>query len=1012
MRNALPRRNRRLMAVAALCAPLAGFAQTVTVSATLSADETSIQAAIDSLAPGGSRDDGNPDNNVVQIIDGALYAEALVIDGMGLVLEGTGAQRPTIMATGAQAASGATIRIDTDGEAVLRNVIVLPSAASPPDHGLIVDEFTDSPGAPGYHILMEDVLVAANDGSNQPLSEDGATPRGPGTVPFADNGIEFFSTPASSTPEVELRRVVVTAASSGSNDMVRVFIDNGAVLVAEGCRFTFSNDIAVRFNNASGTTAEWIGTAEEPIVLHGNGGAAIRGDNATTRSVGRMEYAAVTRNSLVENAPAVLDIFNGSAANVWVNVVIAGNSSRESDFAADGPFSLASPLTISNSIVAGDSVASPKTDTNLMRMTGSFSSTTADGVCIDLSRGSTSLNEVWQPANSQTPDGILGGNLFPTGAGVTNEGPDFVSLELASPWYLAISNPAFATAGTGGGALTGPGRIEAFPFSAIHKREGNLQSALEAYPVPGSSSSSKYIQPSFDELMVFRSAMDRILAGRYQAAADRLGMVNYDLIVQDDEGLGDYYVVLEERSTGRMWRGLHAVDLSPERQLVVQSPHPLFDGTRLEGIDLFVDTDAAAFTQSGTHRNNSADLTPCDGTQSSGDPYHLSDMAHNDLTFYQVLHEQFHRRHDGTLSLSVHGMGEGSDPADVTISNGTTADVAGASLSKAIADRMNEILSGDPRFAVSHQEPGQSASLSGSTNTQGRYTNGSHTPCLLPASAIFPERFIHMEQDPDVRSGSSSNWAFVTQTFNDLIPVFDPVVPAPPEDGSLVADYGLDGNAVSDTATPEGSIGIGIAGAPDRFGTSPGALSFAGSGLVSVPDFEYTGDDFEFTLALWFKAPAIDTSFQYMFSHGSIGEGGIVTLPNSLHVYLASPGNEPRVRFTLGDGREWNFDTGITTAPDEWHLFTLAYGQAEGAVVYIDGTPAGSKADHTGTWFDPEGALAFGGRTDGSAARFFGNSGGTPGLLDSVRIWNSALSAAEVAALLDPPADVNAWSLY
>ena len=81
-------------------------------------------------------------------------------------------------------------------------------------------------------------------------------------------------------------------------------------------------------------------------------------------------------------------------------------------------------------------------------------------------------------------------------------------------------------------------------------------------------------------------------------------------------------------------------------------------------------------------------------------------------------------------------------------------------------------------------------------------------PVFYPASAIFPERFIHMEQDPDVRSGSSSNWAFVTQTYNDLVPLFPAIVPDPPEDGSLVADYQLDADAVSQTSSPAGSLGV------------------------------------------------------------------------------------------------------------------------------------------------------------------------------------------------------------
>ena len=555
-------------------------AQTVTVSSTLPADEITIQAAIDSLAPGGSRDDGNVSNNTVQVLDGEVYAEGVHIDGHGLVLEGTGIQRPRIIPTAAQSIGGYSLRIDTDNDVVLRNLIVLPDAASPPDRGIVVDEFTGTSGQPGYHITLEDVLVAPNDGSDQPLSTDGATPRPSGITAFGSSGIDFFSTPTGSTPEVTMIRTVVTAANASTDDMVRVYTDNGTVLIGEGCRFTYSNDVGFRFIDAVDTTAQWMGTALDPIILHGNEGAAIQSDNSFTRGVAEMQYVAITRNSLGGDIAAVVDLFAGAANNIWQNVIVAGNSSRETDTATDGPFSLATSLTISNSIIAGDSVMSPKQDTNLMRMNGTFSNVVAEGVCIDLSGGSTSLNETWQPANADLLDGIIDGNLFEAGAGVTNASPEFISLDLANSFYLAIANTDFATAGVGGAPLTGPGRLDEFPVSPIRKREGSLQSALQGVTVPSASSSNKYSQPTFDELMVFRSAIDRIIAGQYQAAANRLGLVNYDIIVQEDAGIDDFYVMLEERSSNRSWRGLFAVDLSPERQLVISSPHPLFDGTR------------------------------------------------------------------------------------------------------------------------------------------------------------------------------------------------------------------------------------------------------------------------------------------------------------------------------------------------------------------------------------------------------------------------------------------------
>src|SRR5690606_7298902 len=115
-----------MLACAALAATAPG--QTVTVSAGGGADYTTVQEAIDALAPGGALDDSNLLNNVVQIIDDAVYHEPINIDGMGLTLVGTGVNRPTIItdATGAATNTGnAALRIDTDQSVTLENLILL-----------------------------------------------------------------------------------------------------------------------------------------------------------------------------------------------------------------------------------------------------------------------------------------------------------------------------------------------------------------------------------------------------------------------------------------------------------------------------------------------------------------------------------------------------------------------------------------------------------------------------------------------------------------------------------------------------------------------------------------------------------------------------------------------------------------------------------------------------------------------------------------------------------------------
>jgi hypothetical protein len=313
----------------------------------------------------------------------------------------------------------------------------------------------------------------------------------------------------------------------------------------------------------------------------------------------------------------------------------------------------------------------------------------------------------------------------------------------------------------------------------VLQENGDLQLLLDAFPIPGEASPNKYRLPTGGELAAFRTALAHILAGDLQAAADQAVAANYDVVSYTDNPSADVFALLREKNTNPHWGGLYVIDLTPERALVVQCPHPIYDGVRVPSADIFIDTHAVAFLLAGTHRNNSPIESDCDG-ELEGAPYRISDMAHAPDSFFQAAHEVIEGHFTRTVSLSFHGMAEATDPADVVVSNGTGRTFRGNSLSRALATRMNQILAAalDPRVAVSHQEPGFDPALSGSDNTQGRYSNGSPDLCHADApNAVFPERFIHMENDPDVRDGPSSNWAFITQTINERIPLFSDPVP-------------------------------------------------------------------------------------------------------------------------------------------------------------------------------------------------------------------------------------------
>jgi hypothetical protein len=333
--------------------------------------------------------------------------------------------------------------------------------------------------------------------------------------------------------------------------------------------------------------------------------------------------------------------------------------------------------------------------------------------------------------------------------------------------------------GTSAFALLSAGCLMAGP---VLQENGDLHAFIDAFPIPGEASPNKYRLPTEPELIAFRTALGHILEGDLQAAADAAVEANYDVVSFNDNVSADVFALLREKNSNPHWGGLYVIDLTPERALVVQCPHPIYDGVRVPSADIFINTQAVALLLAGTHRNNSPVESDCDG-ELEGSPYRISDMAHAPDSFFQAAHEVIEDHFTRSVSLSFHGMAEDTDPADVVVSNGTGRIFRGNSLSSALAARMNQILADafDPRVAVSHQEPGSDPALSGSNNTQGRFTNGSPDLCHADApNAVFPERFIHMENDPDVRSGPASNWAFITQALNEKIPLFsepDPGLP-------------------------------------------------------------------------------------------------------------------------------------------------------------------------------------------------------------------------------------------
>ncbi len=204
--------------------------------------------------------------------------------------------------------------------------------------------------------------------------------------------------------------------------------------------------------------------------------------------------------------------------------------------------------------------------------------------------------------------------------------------------------------------------------------------------------------------------------------------------------------------------------------------------------------------------------------------------------------------------------------------------------------------------------------------------------------------------------------------------------------------WGLSGNAVDSVGTMDGVI----LNSPSVIQGSTGtALQFDEvNDYVNIGDVTYGN---EFTLSFDFKVDDnTGTVYQYLYSHGD------ETAVNSLNIMLGEdnrPGYANVMKTVFGDVTDnydlnaLNFNASDVIGDGEWHTYTLSVSAAGGARVYIDGVLRASDSTRGGSTFNPTGSAILGARHDLEATRFFG------GGLDSVRLFNRALSATEVTQL-------------
>ncbi len=290
-------------------------------------------------------------------------------------------------------------------------------------------------------------------------------------------------------------------------------------------------------------------------------------------------------------------------------------------------------------------------------------------------------------------------------------------------------------------------------FAQVPQQSGNLMTEIVNIRnnMPGSGSEG-FVKPSFATLSKWSEVFNTLLDENYPAA-DSLVDADfpfYQLIEFTDNGFQNrvYYLLKEQIPTQRGW-GTFIINPNFRREIAVEIPHPRFDvNTHREGTDVFRETEAHFLLMSGTHRCANNEESLCSGTSSacegSGQPYKISDMAHYEKAVFQLFHEIVTSRFPGLYSINLHGNSR-SNCEDFFLSSGV-----GSIATSILLDIKSDLLTSGGVTAAVTGDGTSTCPLVGSTNVQGRYTNGSSDPCTQVAAS--PNGFfIHIEQSRNVR---------------------------------------------------------------------------------------------------------------------------------------------------------------------------------------------------------------------------------------------------------------------
>ncbi len=496
-------------------------AQTVTVNDTQpqsGSNYTTISGAYSAV----TADASTPD--IINITGGGPYIEATGVPiQTSVTIQGLN-YRPVIVAgkTAGLASSvndsGVAIFIPTGGaniEVVLKNLSIIPQMGNVPLRGIRSN--TNATGldpTATIGLILDDILITGNNGSNTPLSTDGMTyvAIGSGTT-FRDDHMNL----AGNYSYCTITKLISTNQHGGLNspDGMIWVPDNGQELVMYGpCVFSYMDRVGIQIA-ADSTVVKMFGTATTPIWILGNGYlstgngalALFSDDNGDSARAYELHYVYVVNNNQegvigmfadeADSLPGITFdhcIFAGNVRNglypademkrTWnfTNCTFYGNGTSTLETSVNGPIRLTvanvgtgtGSVTISDSVIAGSGIAGSSTTVNnlidfstpavnlsitncALVTTGSYFLATATDAGINRSTTAGTLtltNNIFaDPSFQSVSFDDISLQVLPTS--ISGQPNSNAELTAVGGKFLNVTNTAYATAGSGSSALKG-----------------------------------------------------------------------------------------------------------------------------------------------------------------------------------------------------------------------------------------------------------------------------------------------------------------------------------------------------------------------------------------------------------------------------------------------------------------------------------------------------------------------------------------------------------------------------